>query len=208
MLEKIVCIDNIGVIKKGITKPIDLEKVSLIYADNARGKSTLSSILLACSTFDAQDLIDRKTIGALTSQKVHFRFRPGAGSPPFSTEFDGASWKGQQPNLHVFNQAFVDRNVYATAGVLPEQREALLNLALGDAAVAQRTKFDTESATVRDCTAKVAAAEGALQGYRGNLSVSQFTKLKPIPHSTRGLPLASTTTSPVVPLIGLSTQQS
>lgn len=180
MLEKIVCIDNVGVVKKGITKPIDLEKVSLIYADNARGKSTLSSVLLACSTFDAQDLIDRKTIGALTSQKVHFRFRPGGGSPPFSTEFDGASWKGQQPNLHVFNQAFVDRNVYATAGVLPEQREALLNLALGDAAVAQRTKFDTESATVRDCTAKVAAAEGALQGYRGNFSVSQFTKLKPI----------------------------
>ncbi|WP_330215889.1 hypothetical protein [Pseudomonas sp. AM8] len=58
MLEKIISIDNVGVLKKAAQRPVELQKVSLIYADNARGKSTLSSVLLACSTFDAKDVSD------------------------------------------------------------------------------------------------------------------------------------------------------
>lgn len=180
MLEKVISIDNIGVIKKGALKPVDLQKVSLIYADNARGKSTLSSLLLACSVFDAQEIIRRKTIGATTPQRVVFRFAAPAGSNAFNAEFDGSEWKGRQPNLHVFNQAFVDQNVYASAGVLPEHREALLNLALGNAAVAQRAKFDSETVAVRECGAAVTAAESALQGYRGHLSITEFTRLTPV----------------------------
>lgn len=134
MLEKIICIDNVGVIKKGAPKSVDLQKVALIYADNARGKSTLSSLLLACSGANVQDVVNRKTVGATTAQKVIFRFNPPGGA--FNSEFDGVAWKGAKPNLHVFNQAFVERNVFASNGVLPEQREALLTLALGDAAIA------------------------------------------------------------------------
>jgi hypothetical protein len=44
MLEKVICVDNVGVIRKGAPKSVDLQKVALIYADNARGKSTLSSL--------------------------------------------------------------------------------------------------------------------------------------------------------------------
>jgi wobble nucleotide-excising tRNase len=180
MLEKIISIDNVGVLKKAAQRPIDLQKVSLIYADNARGKSTLSSVLLACSTFEAKDVSDRKTVGATHPQKIILRFNQDAHSGAFNAQFDGIAWAGQKPNLHVFNQAFVDRNVYASSGVLPEQREALLNLALGDAAVAQRTKFDAETVAVRECTATVSAAEAALQGYRGHLSLTQYIKLTPL----------------------------
>ncbi len=178
MLEKIICIDNVGVIRKGIFRPVELQKVALIYADNARGKSTLSSLLLACSGFDAQDVVQRKTIGATTTQKIILRFNPPDGTGAFNAEFDGTAWKGRQPNLHVFNQSFVERNVYASTGVMPEQREALLNLALGDAAVVQRTKFDDQSALQRECAGKVNATEGALQGYRGTLTVNQFIALQ------------------------------
>lgn len=181
MLEKVICIDNVGVIKKGAPKAVELQKVALIYADNARGKSTLSSLLLACSGFNAQDVIQRKTVGATTPQKVILRFNPDGGVGAFNAEFEGDSWKGGLPNLHVFNQAFVERNVYASSGVLPEQREALLDLALGDAAVAERVKFDQQAALQRECAGKVAAAEGALQGYRGTLTVDQFVGLQPQP---------------------------
>lgn len=180
MLEKVICIDNVGVIKKGLPKAADLQKVVLIYADNARGKSTLSSLLAACSAFDAAEVVKRKTVNSATAQKVVFRFAKPNGMGSFNTEFDGAEWKGDRPNLHVFNQSFVERNVYASAGVLPEHREALLSLALGDAAVAQRTKYEQQAALQKECAGKVAAAEGALQGYRGNVTVDGFIALQPL----------------------------
>ncbi|MNO45769.1 hypothetical protein D3C76_360430 [compost metagenome] len=183
MLERIINIDNVGVLKKAAQRPVDLQKISLIYADNARGKSTLSSVLLACSTFEAKDVSDRKTVGTTLPQKILLRFNQGSSSGAFNAQFDGATWTGQKPNLHVFNQSFVDRNVYASTGVLPEQREALLDLALGDAAVAQRAKFDAETVAVKECTATVSAAEGALQGYRGQIPLTEFIKLAPLPGS-------------------------
>lgn len=178
MLEKVICIDNVGVIKQGAPKSVDFQKVALIYADNARGKSTLSSLLLACSGANVQDVVSRKTVGATTAQKVVLRFNPPGGA--FNSEFDGVAWKGAKPNLHVFNQAFVERNVFASTGVLPEQREALLTLALGDAAVAERAKFGQQADMQRDCAGKVTAAEGALVGFRGDHSVDQFIALKPL----------------------------
>lgn len=64
-------------------------------------KSTLSTLLSACSVGDAQALQARKTI-------------------------DGTNWSSLADNLHVFNQEFVERNVYAGAAVTPEQRASLL----------------------------------------------------------------------------------
>ena len=178
MLEKFICIDNVGVIKKGVPKSVDLQKVALIYADNARGKSTLSSLFLACSGANVQDVVSRKTVGAATAQKVVLRFNAPGGA--FNSEFDGVAWKGAKPNLHVFNQAFVERNVFASTGVSPEQREALLTLALGDAAVAERAKFEQQAALQKECANKVTAAEGALVGFRGNHTVDQFIDLTPL----------------------------
>lgn len=178
MLEKIICIDNVGIFKKGAPSVLQLERLTLIYADNARGKSTLSSLLLACATANSQEIISRRTVGALSAQKAVLRFSAAEGA--FNVEFDGVAWKGNRPNLHVFNQTFVERNVYASTGVLPEQREALLTLALGDAAVAEREKFEQYATIQTACSVKLSAAEAALIGFRGSYTVDQFLALKPV----------------------------
>lgn len=179
MLEKIISIDNVGVFKRGIQQATPLKKLTVIYADNARGKSTLSSIFLACAAGNTEDILTRKTVGATGAQKVALRFTP-QGSAAFNSEFTGATWANERPNLHVFNQAFVERNVYAGNEVSAEQREALLNLALGQAAVAERNKFDIQSLLQKECAGKVATAEAQLDGYRGELSVDKFINLKPL----------------------------
>jgi wobble nucleotide-excising tRNase len=177
VLERIIRIDNVGVFKSGVQRVSPLKKLTLIYADNARGKSTLSSVMLACADGDAKELQGRKTFGAITDQKVVMRFSP-PGTAAFNAEFSAAGWSGAKPNLHVFNQTFVERNVFAQGSVLPEQRESLLNLALGQAAVAERAKYDQLGAIQKKFSAKVAAAEAALAGYRGGLNVDQFIKLE------------------------------
>ncbi|MEY4750701.1 MAG: hypothetical protein RIQ60_2915 [Pseudomonadota bacterium] len=179
MLEKLICIDNIGVLKRAVPKSIDMQKVTLVYADNARGKSTLSSILHACSEADAQNLITRRTVGATSAQRVTLRFTP-PGAVAFNAEFDGSSWKGSNVNVHVFNQTFIERNVFASTGVLPEQRQALLTLALGDAAVSERAIFENQAKLQKEFAGKVATSEGALVGFRGNYTVDQFIALTPL----------------------------
>ena len=178
MLDKIISIDNIGVIKKGVPKALDLEKVTLIYADNARGKSTLAALMTSCAASDAADMIRRKTVGAIVDQKVILRFKAPLGD--FNVQFDGKSWSGGNPNLHVFNQDFVERNVYAGAMVSAEQRASLLELALGNAAVAQRAEYQKQSDAQRACAGRVTAAEGALTGFRATLSVDQFLAIPEI----------------------------
>ena len=110
MLEKIIRVDNIGVFKAGVPSAVTLKKVTVVYADNARGKSTLSALLRACGAGDSQSLQARKTIGATGTQAVQLRFQNIGGGSTIS--FDGNAWSAAAGNLHVFNQEFVERNVY------------------------------------------------------------------------------------------------
>ncbi len=71
MLEKVIAIDNVGVIKSGAPKALSLEKITLIYADNARGKSTLSALLQAYSEADSKSIVERKTVGSPLSGSGH-----------------------------------------------------------------------------------------------------------------------------------------
>lgn len=178
MLEKIIAINNVGVLQAAVPGPVRLDKLTLVYADNARGKSTFSSLLRACAEGDVSAVLERKTFGADAPPRVLFRFKNGVAG--FNSEFDGTVWSAQRANLYVFNQEFVARNVYAGGGVKPEHREALLEFALGTAAVAQRAEFDKQAELQRQKAVEVSAAEGALQGYRGEFSVDAFIALEPL----------------------------
>lgn len=178
VLEKIIRVDNVGVFKAGVPAAVTLKKVTLIYADNARGKSTLSALLRACGTGDAQSLQARKTIGAAGNQAVQLRFQTAGGGSTIS--FDGNTWTAPAGNLHVFNQEFVERNVYAGTAVTPDQRASLLELALGADAVVQREEFQLQSEAQRSATQRITAAETALQGYHRGTTLAGFLALEPI----------------------------
>jgi wobble nucleotide-excising tRNase len=178
MLEKIIRVDNIGVFKNGVPLAVTLKRVTVVYADNARGKSTLSALLRACEAGDAQSLQARKTIGAMGDQAVQLRFQTAGGGSTIS--FDGNAWSGAASNLHVFNQEFVERNVYAGAAVTPDQRASLLELALGADAVAQREEFQRQSEAQRNASQRVTAAETALQGYHRGTTLAAFLALEPV----------------------------
>ncbi len=178
MLEKIIRIDNVGVFKAGVPTAVTLKNVTVVYADNARGKSTLSAVLRACGAGDVQSLQARKTIGATGNQSIQLRFQ-NAGSGT-NVSFDGNAWSASVDNLHVFNQDFVERNVYAGAAVTPEQRASMLELALGADAVVQREEFQKQSEAQRGATQRVTATETALRGYHRGSTLAAFLALTPV----------------------------
>jgi wobble nucleotide-excising tRNase len=183
MLEKIIRVDNIGVFKAGVPAAVTLKKVTVVYADNARGKSTLSALLRACGAGDSQSIQARKTIGATGDQAVQFRFQGAGGGSTIS--FDGNAWSAPAGDLHVFNQEFVERNVYAGAAVTPDQRASMLELALGADAVVQREEFQRQSETQRGATQRLTAAETALQGYHRGVALPAFLALEPVADGTQ-----------------------
>ncbi len=178
MLEKIIRVDNVGVFKAGLSSAITLKPVTVIYADNARGKSTLSALLHACSAGDALPVQARKTIGAMGNQAVQLRFNAARGGTTIS--FNEDAWSASADNILVFNQEFVERNVYAGTAVTADQRASMLELALGADAVALREEFQRQSEAQRSATQRVTAAENALQGYHRGVSLAEFVALEPV----------------------------
>lgn len=175
MLEKIIKLENVGLLASPLVKAIELKQTTLVYADNGRGKSTLSAVLRACSTADAQAMLVRSTIGGAGQPGAQLRFKmPKGGS---TVTFDKGAWDASMPNLLVFDQTFVERNVYAGGVVETEHHQALLDFALGMDAVEKKKQVNAASEAQVAATKARTAAEGKLQGYRGTMSTLLFLAL-------------------------------
>lgn len=175
MLEKIIRLENIGLFQAGVSKVFTLGKVALIYADNARGKSTLSAILRACGTGDADSLNARITIGATSPPKVILRFALPTGCA--NVTFDNGKWDAAVPSIQVFDQGFVERNVYAGSEVQPDHHQALLDFAIGSAAVLKKREVDEHGSAQVAATRARTSAEDKLRGYRGQTALDAFLDL-------------------------------
>lgn len=176
MLDKIIKVDGVGIFHRGVPSARELGKVTLVYADNARGKSTLSAILRAAASGDAQALTSRPTIGGTRPAAVHLRFQDDAGGR--TVKFENGAWDSKAPPLYVFDNAFVEDNVYAASEVGTGQHEALLDFALGTAAVDKRIEGEKHGEAQTAATRARTDAENKLTGYRGSMSLAAFLALQ------------------------------
>ena len=138
MLEKIIAIKNIGLFGGTENSNIEMKKHSVIYAGNGRGKSTLASLLRACSQADTESIIKRKTIDTSDDdvQSAKLLFSNDSPSPPMTqVAFENETWSSQREQISVFDSDFVDKNVYSGFEISPQHREKLLNFAMGEEAV-------------------------------------------------------------------------
>lgn len=181
MLEKILKLEGVGLFANPLAKAVEFKQATLIYADNGRGKSTLSAVMRACATADAQAMTARATIGGTGETRVQFRFKLPTGGT--NVTFDGGVWDAAVPSLMVFDQAFIERNVYAGGEVQADHHQSLLDFALGTAAVAKKKEVDDAHEAMTAATKARSAAEGKLQGYRGPMPVTAFLALPEEPQA-------------------------
>lgn len=174
MLNKIITLDNLGVFRHGTPRAADFDRVTLLYAENGRGKSTISAALASLSTGDVGPLIARCTFGG-GAQKVVVRCTTGGASA--NVQFDGANWSASVPDIVVFDQHFIERNVYAGSEVQTAHHEALLEFALGTAAVKKKQEVDAAGDDQTAATKRRSTAEDKLKGYMGATPLPVFLKL-------------------------------
>lgn len=174
MLERIAEIKGIGLLHDANGKTYTCQKATFIYADNGRGKSTLASILRSVSTNMAALISNRKTIDGTLAPQIVLQFGSG-----HKVTFNGSVWSEQRPDVLVFDSNFIEQNVHSGGAVTTGQRKNLLDFALGDAAVNARKDVETATASAKSANEKIQTITVQLEGYRGDLLLTQFENLPP-----------------------------
>src|SRR6185437_16800800 len=147
MLERIESIQGIGLLYQANGKPHKLEKATLVYADNGRGKSTLATVLRSASTNDPLLIDASKTVDGISAPAVVLQFGSG-----HKVMFQNEAWSEARSELLVFDADFIGRNVHSGGEVSTDHRRHLLEFALGDAAVAARRDVEQATADSRIAT--------------------------------------------------------
>lgn len=179
MIRKLIKFQNLGLLRDACAPgAVDFGRVTAIYADNGRGKSTLAAVIRACQLSDAGRMNARKTLDSPDSPVVDLLLSTGA-----HLEYKANAWTGNPPAFAVFDSEFVEQNVYSGFEIRPDQRQALLEFALGDATVALKKQVEQLSQSIKDQTAIRSEAEKALEALAPPYTIKEFVALKPVPNA-------------------------
>ena len=151
-----------------------LGRLTLIYAENGRGKTTLAAILRSLATGNAIPIVERRRLAA--QQPPHVVINCVGGPPP--AMFQNGAWNRTLPNMVIFDDVFVDQNVYSGLVVGSGHRQNLHELILGAQGVALNQRLqqliaqvEVHNGTLRQRAAAIPVAE------RGTFSVDDFCAL-------------------------------
>ena len=155
---------------------IPLGRVTLIYAENGRGKTTLAAVLRSLATGDAIPIVERRRLA--TQNPPHVVLDCSGGPPP--AIFQNNAWNRTFPNMTVFDDVFIDENVYSGLAVEPEHRQNLHDLILGSRGVTLNQRLhelvrqiEVHNSALRTKAAAIPVSE------RGTITVDDFCALPP-----------------------------
>lgn len=180
MINQLQLIRNVGRFDSvNAAANIALGHLTLIYAENGRGKTTLAAILRSLATGDAIPIVERRRLAAQHPPHVIIGC---AGGPP-AAMFQNGSWNRNLANMVVFDDVFIDQNVYSGLVVGGDHRQNLHELILGAQGVALNQQLqnlvaqvEVHNRTLRQRESAIPAAE------RGALTVDQFCALQANPN--------------------------
>lgn len=177
MLQRIL-LENIGRFRR-LTWPEQAlpHGVSVIYGENAAGKTTLSSVLRAASSGDVSAVVARRTLDAADAPVVTLHTSTG------SVEFADLAWQARYPRLLVFNRDFVHANVYVGQEIGADQREGLYEIAIGAAAVTAKQKVEETKKRVAEAADLHKKSDAALRARLVSMggSVDELRAASPLP---------------------------
>ena len=179
MIEYIKLLRNIGTFDSdSAAASLSLKRLTLIYADNARGKTTLAAVLRSLATGDPLPIVERRRLGSENPPHVVL----DCMGEPSSLMFQNGAWNKTLPELKIFDDVFVDENVHSGLDVQAQHRQNLHELILGDQGVALNRKLQALVSRVSQHNTDLEEKAKAIpQQERGGLSVDNFCTLPKLP---------------------------
>jgi len=133
MLTRFQLLENIGVFQSASSPAASpLLRYVLLYAENGRGKTTLSAIFHSLASGNPISISERSRLGSPDTPRIVLA--SSAGPPPFV--FENGGWNRSLNDLIIFDDHFVNENVYSGLVVEAGHRQKLHELVIGSNGVA------------------------------------------------------------------------
>ena len=175
MIRYIKSLRNIGAFDSdSAAASLELKRLTIIYGNNGRGKTTLAAILRSLATEDPLPVIERKRLGATHPPHIVLQ-RDGE---PSTLLFQNGSWNESLPNIKVFDDVFVDKNVYSGLDVDAQHRQNLHEFILGDQGVTLNRRLQELVSQVSQHNTELGARGSAIPELdRHGIPVDEFCAL-------------------------------
>ena len=158
MLLKIENIEEIGRFKKLKHQGPQFGRLSLVFARNGYGKSTICSILRSLAEQDVKIIEARRKLGAVAESRVHLHWTGGA-----QVTFATGAWSACPGEILVFDQEYVRRNLHVADSVTRDNKRSLLPVILGDDGVSLINRISQLDTEQRELAARQTATERAIK---------------------------------------------
>lgn len=160
---------------------LPLSRLTIVYAENARGKTTLAAILRSLSLGRVEMVEERARLGA--QSKPHVVIDLGTATPAI---FQNGAWNCTVPEIVVFDDTFVAENVCSGIEVGTTHRQNLHELIVGAQGVSLARALQVEVDRIEVHNRSLRERESAIPSQaRGRLSVSAFCALAEMPDLPR-----------------------
>ena len=174
MLRSLNLLRNVGKFDSVTGAQLPFSRLTVIYAENARGKTTLAAILRSLASGRAELIAERARLGA--QHPPHIAVDVGTGPAAI---FQNGAWSRTAPEIAVFDDAFVAENVCSGIEVGSTHRQNLHELIVGAQGIAFARALDAEVEQVEVHNRALREREAAIPAQiRGHLSVEAFCALE------------------------------
>ena len=175
MIENIKLLRNLGKFDSdSAAASLSLKPLTLIYAENGRGKTTLAAVMRSLATGNSQPIDERRRLGS--SHPPHVVLRCNGESA--DRQFQARTWSKSMPEMKVFDDAFVDENVCSGLNVDAQHRRKLHELILGERGVALNRDHEELVSRVERHNAELETKAKAIPQLELNgLEINEFCDL-------------------------------
>ena len=157
MIEKFISIRNIGRFRDCSPRgDVTFRKLSLLFAENGRGKTTLCAILRSLQTGQPEFILERKTLGASDPASVNIRL---GGN---NINFVNTTWSATHPDIALFDSVFVHDNVYAGDYVNHEHKKNLYHVIVGAQGVQLANRIEDFDGKIREANRQIGKKKNAV----------------------------------------------
>jgi len=176
MLEKIIQINNVGRFRNySASGDVSFRKMTLIYAENGRGKTTLCAILRSMQTGHPEFIEERKTLATTGSAFVNIRLNNA------NSQFTGNTWTATHPDVVIFDPVFVNENVYSGDYVEHDHRKNLYRVIVGAQGVQLSTQIEELDRQIRDINSELRAKKETVSKYLpSGIMLDNYLQWQPI----------------------------
>jgi len=175
MINRIQLLRNVGQFDSvRSAASIPLARLTLVYSENGRGKTTLAAVLRSLATGDPLPIAERRRLAA--QHPPHVVLECGGGQSP--AVFENNAWNRTLADIVVFDDVFIDENVHSGLAVQAHHRQNLHELILGARAVTLSRQLQQLVERIENHNRELRAKERAIPtADRGPLSADDFCAL-------------------------------